>query len=114
MLHFHDRHITVHESSEEEATMTKQDLVDQLASGIGLAKPEVQAVVDGFMSLVMEAVASGQRVELRRFGIWKPVRRKGRHLRTPDGVHDISLPDRTVAMFTPAAEFRERMQTPQG
>ena len=93
--------------------MTKQDLVDQLASGIGLAKPEVQAVVDGFMSLVMEAVASGQRVELRRFGIWKPVRRKGRFLRTPDGIHEVNLPERTVPVFTPAAEFRERLHATQ-
>ena len=90
--------------------MTKQDLVDRLASGIGLAKPEVQAVVDGFMNLVVDAVASGERVELRRFGIWKPVRRKGRRLTTPDGSREIDLPDRTVAVFTPAAEFRERMQ----
>jgi len=93
-----------------EGTMTKQDLVDQLANGIGLPKPDVQAVVDGFMSLVVDAVASGDRVELRRFGIWKPVRRKGRHLRTPNGIHEIDLPDRVVAVFTPAAEFRERMQ----
>ncbi|MBU1706432.1 integration host factor subunit beta [bacterium] len=91
--------------------MTKQDLVDQLASGIGLPKPEVQAVVDGFMSLIIDAVSSGKRVELRRFGVWKPVMRKGRHLRTPDGAHELDLPDRMVAVFTPAAEFRERMQT---
>lgn len=89
--------------------MTKQDIVDGLSDGIGLPKPEVQAVVDGFLSLVMEAVSSGQRVELRRFGVWKPVLRKGRHLKTPDGVHEIDLPDRPAAVFVPAAEFRSRM-----
>lgn len=89
--------------------MTKQDLVDQLSDGIGLSKPEVQAVVDGFLALVMDAVSSGNRVELRRFGVWKPVYRKGRHLRTPDGAHEIDLPDRPTAVFVPAAEFRARM-----
>lgn len=89
--------------------MTKQDLVDRLSEGIGLSKPEVQAVVDGFLSLVMDAVSSGQRVELRRFGVWKPVARKGRHLKTPDGAHEIDLPDRSTAVFVPAAEFRSRM-----
>jgi nucleoid DNA-binding protein len=89
--------------------MTKQDLVDRLSVGVGLSKPEVQAVVDGMLVLVMEAVSSGERVELRRFGVWKPVNRKGRHLRTPDGVHEIDLPDRPTAVFVPAAEFRARM-----
>jgi nucleoid DNA-binding protein len=89
--------------------MTKQDLVDQLSDGIGLPKPEVQAVMDGFLALVMDAVSSGHRVELRRFGVWKPVNRKGRHLRTPDGAHEIDLPDRPTAVFVPAAEFRSRM-----
>ena len=89
--------------------MTKQDLVDRLSEGVGLSKPEVQAVVDGMLVLVMEAVSAGERVELRRFGVWKPVNRKGRHLRTPDGVHEIDLPDRPTAVFVPAAEFRARM-----
>lgn len=89
--------------------MTKHDLVDRLSDGVGLPKPEVQAVVDGFLALVMEAVSSGQRVELRRFGVWKPVNRKGRHLRTPDGIHEIDLPDRPTAVFVPSAEFRQRM-----
>lgn len=89
--------------------MTKQDLVDRLSEGVGLSKPEVQAVVDGMLALVMDAVSSGHRVELRRFGVWKPVNRKGRHLRTPDGAHEIDLPDRPTAVFVPAAEFRARM-----
>jgi nucleoid DNA-binding protein len=92
-----------------EAIMTKQDLVDELAEGIGLAKPEVQAVLDGFLSLVMDAVATGDRVELRRFGVWKPVVRKGRHFKTPDGEHEIDIPDRAMAVFVPASEFRDKM-----
>jgi nucleoid DNA-binding protein len=95
--------------SSEGPTMTKHDLVDRLADGIGLSRPDVQAVVDGFLSLVVDAVSSGQRVELRRFGVWKPVLRKGRHLRTPDGEHEIDLPDRSSVAFTAAGEFRARL-----
>lgn len=90
-------------------TVTKQELVDRLADGIGLTRIETQAVVDGFLALVMEAVAAGDRVELRRFGVWKPVQRKGRQVRTPDGLHEVQIPDRTAAVFVPADEFRDRM-----
>jgi DNA-binding protein HU-beta len=93
--------------------MTKQDLVDRLAEGIGLSRLEVQAVVDGFLAIVMDSVASGERVELRRFGVWKPCIRKGRQLRTPDGAHDVTVPDRPRPVFVPAAEFCARLEEQQ-
>ncbi len=89
--------------------MTKQAIVDRLAEGTGMPRPEVTAVVDGFLAIVMDALSSGDRVELRRFGVWKPVFRKGRHLRTPDGLREMDLPDRPTAVFVPASEFRARM-----
>jgi len=95
--------------SNDGATITKQDMVDRLAEGIGLPRTDVLAVVDGFLSLVVDAVAGGQRVELRRFGVWKSVQRKGRHLRTPDGEHEVDLPDRAAAVFVPSSEFRQRV-----
>jgi nucleoid DNA-binding protein len=78
-----------------------------------MSRPEVLAVVDGFLSIVMDTVASGERVELRRFGIWKSMIRKGRQLRTPDGVHDVVIPDRARPVFVPAAEFCARMDERQ-
>jgi len=74
-----------------------------------MSRPEVVAVVDGFLALVMDAVAAGERVELRRFGVWKPTIRKGRTLKTPDGRHDVLIPDRPRPVFVPAAEFCLRM-----
>ena len=78
-----------------------------------MSRPEVMAVVDGFLALVMDAVADGQRVELRRFGVWKPTIRKGRMLKTPDGRHDVEIPDRPRPVFVPAAEFCVRMEERQ-
>ncbi|MBI5058445.1 HU family DNA-binding protein [candidate division KSB1 bacterium] len=89
--------------------MTKQDIVEQLASGIGISRPEVAAVVDGFLALVMDAVAQGDKVELRRFGTWKPTVRKARHLRIPDGSRIIDLPTRSTVVFSPAGEFKSRL-----
>jgi nucleoid DNA-binding protein len=93
----------------EGLSMTKQDLVDRLSSEIGMPKLEVQTVVDGLLSLVMDSVSSGQRVELRRFGVWKPVIRKGRKVRTPDGIREIDVPDRSTVVFVPSIEFRSRL-----
>jgi len=74
-----------------------------------MSRPEVQAVVEGFLALVMDSIAKGERVELRRFGIWKLAIRKGRLLKTPDGRHDVVIPDRPRPVFVPAAEFCARL-----
>ena len=49
-------------------TVTKADIVDRIAEGTGLTKLETEAVVDGFVITVMEALEGGGSVELRGFG----------------------------------------------
>jgi nucleoid DNA-binding protein len=89
--------------------MTKQDLVDNVANGTGIPRQDVAAVVDGFLALVIDAVADGNRVELRRFGTWKTVVRKGRSFRTPDGQHTVEMPPRVAVVFMPSRDFKARL-----
>lgn len=91
--------------------MTKQELVDDLANGTGIPRQDVAAVVDGFLALVIDAVADGHRVELRRFGTWKPVVRKGRMLRTPDGQRTVQIPKRMSVSFVASRDFKSRLES---
>jgi DNA-binding protein HU-beta len=102
-------HAGISISNSRGGATTKQDLIDRLAEGTGMSRPEVSAVVEGFLALVMDSVANGERIELRRFGIWKRGIRKGRMLRTPDGRHEVQVPDRARPIFVPAAEFNARL-----
>ena len=45
--------------------MNKQELTDTLAGATGLTKPQAMLVVDAFFDKVGEALAEGDRVELR-------------------------------------------------
>ncbi|HMD13745.1 MAG TPA: HU family DNA-binding protein, partial [Bacteroidota bacterium] len=49
-------------------TLTKADIVDHIASGTGLTKVETEAVVDGFIQTVIEALKEGKNIEIRGFG----------------------------------------------
>lgn len=83
--------------------------MDQVSNGTGIPRQEVVAVVDGFLASVIDAVADGQRVELRRFGTWKPVLRKGRMLKIPNGKKTVAVPDHRSVVFLAAQDFKDRM-----
>ncbi|MEK7671189.1 MAG: HU family DNA-binding protein, partial [Bacteroidota bacterium] len=63
--------------------MTKADIVDRIATGTGLTKVDTEAVVDGFILTVIDAMREGKNIEIRGFGSFKVKKRKGRVARNP-------------------------------
>ena len=48
--------------------MTKQEIVDNVSAATGLTKVETEAVMNGVMSQIIDALSKNERVELRGFG----------------------------------------------
>ena len=90
--------------------MTKADIVDRIADATGLTKLETEAVVDGFMLTVLDAVADGERIELRGFGTFRAVERAPRTARNPRTDEPVPVPRRMAPVFKPAQEFRRRVE----
>lgn len=90
--------------------MTKAQIVDRIAEATGLTKLETEAVVDGFMHTVLDAVAEGDRVELRGFGTFRSVERAPRTARNPRTDTPVPVPRRMAPVFKPAQEFRRRVE----
>ena len=90
--------------------MTKAQIVDRIAEATGLTKLETEAVVDGFMHTVLDAVSEGDRVELRGFGTFRAVERAPRTARNPRTDQPVPVPRRMVPVFKPAQEFRRRVE----
>lgn len=86
--------------------VTKAQIVDRIADATGLTKVEAEAVVDGFMLTVIEAVEAGEMVELRGFGTFRARERAPRNARNPQTNEKMVVPRRFVPVFKPAAEFR--------
>lgn len=63
--------------------MTKSDMIDIVANGTGLTKLETEAVINGFLKTIVEALAEGQSVELRGFGTFRVKERAPRVGRNP-------------------------------
>ena len=88
--------------------MTKRDLVVRISNETGLIQQQVLEVVQKTLDYISEAVAKGETVELRNFGVFEVKVRKARIGRNPNRPEtDVPIPERAVVKFKPGKEMRE-------
>lgn len=91
-------------------TLTKRDLVIQIADKSGLVQSQVFAIVQQTLDHVTDALARGETVELRNFGVFE-VRltkaRVGRNPNQPDSA--FVIPPRATVKFKPGKVMRQRV-----
>lgn len=87
--------------------MTKADIVDIISSSVGLTKVETEAVVNGFMETVIDAMKRGDNIELRGFGSFKVVKRAQRVARNPKTNEEVTVPEQYVPVLKVSKEFKE-------
>ncbi len=86
--------------------MTKADIVDVIASATGLTKVETEAVVDGFISTVINALKDGKNIEIRGFGSFKVKKRKGRIARNPRTGEQVMVDEHFVPLFKVSKDLK--------
>lgn len=86
--------------------MTKADIVDNIASATGLTKVETEAVVDGFLATVSQAMKDGRTIEIRGFGSFKVKKRKARMARNPRTGEEVFVDEHYVPVFKVSKELR--------
>ena len=88
--------------------MTKRDLVNRISKETGLVQYEVLNIVRMTLDCISDAVAEGQTVELRNFGVFEVKVRKARIGRNPNRPEkDVPIPRRSIVKFKPGKEMRE-------
>jgi len=88
--------------------ITKRDLVIRISNETGLVQQQVLDVVQKTLDHISNAVANGETVELRNFGVFEVKLRKARVGRNPNAPHtDVPIPPRAVVKFKPGKEMRE-------
>jgi nucleoid DNA-binding protein len=89
--------------------MTKQGIVNVVSEATGLTKVETEAVMNGVMTTIINALTENQRVELRGFGTFGVKHRMPKKARNPGTGEAIYLPERFVPTFKPAKQMRIRV-----
>ncbi len=90
--------------------LTKRDLVVRISDETGLIQSEVFEVIQKTLDYITEALATGEDVELRKFGVFE-VRltrpRVGRNPRVPE--KDVEIPARATVKFRAGKVMRQRV-----
>ena len=89
--------------------MTKPQLIESVSTATGQTKAEVERTLEAILDRASNALAGGDRVELRGFGIFESKESKARTGRNPATGASIEIPASQKATFKPSKELKERL-----
>lgn len=90
-------------------TLTKADLSKHLMENLQLAKKDADLLVNTFLNCIVEALRTGDGVELRGFGSFRLRDRRARTGRNPRSGQSIQVPPKRVVYFKLGKELRSRL-----
>ena len=90
--------------------MNKTQLINNIAQKSGLSKKDVEAVLNGFLGEVTEALAKGEKVQLIGFGTFETHKRAGRIGRNPQTGEEIRIPEWVVPAFKAGKRLKEAVK----
>ncbi len=86
--------------------MTKADIVEKVASGTGLTKLETEAIIEGFLNTVIQALKEGNGIEIRGFGSYKVKKKNERFARNPRTGEKVFVEEHYVPVFKFSKDFK--------
>lgn len=92
--------------------MTKSELIEKLAASQSqLTAKDMELAVKMILDHMSDALARGERIEIRGFGSFSLHYRAPRVGRNPKSGESVSLPGKYVPHFKPGKELRERVNS---
>jgi nucleoid DNA-binding protein len=92
-------------------TMTKKKFIFAISQEINLHANTVRSVIQAFLDEMMEALARGERVEFRDFGVFEVVERKPKIGRNPKNASvTIQIPARPAVKFSSGKRMKELVE----
>ena len=86
--------------------MIKQDIVTRVSNKMGITKVRAETAVDSVFESLKTAMRSGERIELRGFGVFVVKPRKSGIGRNPRTGAEVPIPPGKTVRFKPGKEIR--------
>lgn len=90
--------------------MTKDELIEKVASGTSLSKADAAKVINTTISSITSALKKGQTVTLVGFGTFKITKRKARKGRNPRTGETITIKAAKVPKFTAGKGLKDAVR----
>jgi DNA-binding protein HU-beta len=91
----------------ESTNMNKQDLIDAVASEVGITKSAAAEMIDAFLATVTNAVVKGDPVQLIGFGSFGTGARVARAGRNPKTGEALQIAASKTVKFTAGKAFKD-------
>ena len=91
------------------ATIKRKDICEKLAEDLQLSPELVDEVIVNFFEVFRKAILSGDKIELRNFGVFQLTNREAkvaRNLKTNEPMH---LPASKYLYFKPGKEMKQKV-----
>ncbi len=90
--------------------MTKSDLVSAVSEETEIAPTDVRRIIEGALGQIADALANGERIEFRNFGVFSVQKRKARMAYNPKEKTVMKLPARRVVTFRAGKAMKESVR----
>ncbi len=91
--------------------VTKKHLVDEITRQTKLSRHDVQTVVQGVLDQMIEAIGSGQRIEIRDFGVFEVKSRAARTAQNPKTLEPVPVPPKRAVRFKPGRLMKAALES---
>jgi integration host factor subunit beta len=92
------------------STRTKKDLIEAVAIATGKDKEVVRDIVQSLLGHMVDALATGQRIEIRDFGVFEVKKRGARTAQNPKTLQRVVVPPKASVKFKPGRLLREQVE----
>ncbi len=89
------------------ATITKADLIEEVLRITELPRKESEEVVETVFESIIQALQSGDKIEIRGFGSFRTRERRGRVGRNPKTGAKVEVPAKKIPFFKPSKELKD-------
>jgi integration host factor subunit beta len=91
------------------STVTKKELIERIADKTKQRRALVKKTVQQFLDLVIDELASGNRLEFREFGVFEIKERSARIAQNPKTLERVEVPAKLTVRFKSGRKMRERL-----
>ena len=91
--------------------INKEILVDMISNKTGMAKKDVEVVVDSFVDVVTDALHLDRKVTIASFGTFKVTHRASREGINPQTKQRITIPAVNTPKFTAGKRLKESVRS---
>ena len=81
------------------ATVTKKELIDQIAEATGQKRIVVKKIIQSFLDGIIVELGKDNRLEFRDFGVFEVKQRRARTAQNPKTLEPVSVPPKRTVKF---------------